>query len=239
MTLAWPAGGHSRRREAAGAEYNSPMIRSASLAAGMILIWSGGALPAAAAAPQSAPIVQPGAPGKPSKVLSPEDLSGVKRPAFTAADVRFMQGMIGHHAQALEMTGLLDTRTESADLRKLAKRIEVSQADEIKMMEEWLTARGQPLPDPHAHHAPGATLMPGMLSAGEMARLAGAKGTAFDRLFLEFMIKHHDGALTMVRELFASPGAGQESEIYAFASDVDADQRMEIDRMGAMLKEMR
>jgi uncharacterized protein (DUF305 family) len=193
----------------------------------------------AAAEPQTPPVIQPGAPGQPSKVLPPDTLATGTRPSFTAADVRFMQGMIGHHAQALEMTTLLETRTESADMRKLAKRIEVSQADEIKMMQEWLTARGQPLPDPHAHHAHGAALMPGMLSADEMARLAAAKGTAFDRLFLEFMIKHHDGALVMVRELFASPGAGQESEIYAFASDVDADQRMEIERMRAMLKELR
>src|SRR6185436_858041 len=96
-------------------------------------------------------------------------------------------------------------------------------------------ARGQPLPDPHAHHAQGAALMPGMLTPEEMARLAAATGEAFDRLFLEFMIKHHEGALTMVKDLFATPGAGQESEIFAFASDVDADQRMEIERMGAML----
>jgi uncharacterized protein (DUF305 family) len=102
------------------------------------------------------------------------------------------------------------------------------------MMQEWLQRRGQPLPDPHAHHK-GGMLMPGMLTADEMARLAAAKGVEFDRLFLEGMIKHHGGALTMVQELFASPGAGQESDIFAFASDVDADQRMEIERMGAML----
>jgi uncharacterized protein (DUF305 family) len=120
-------------------------------------------------------------------------------------------------------------------MRKLALRIEVSQADEIKMMQEWLTRRGQPLPDPPAHHAHGATLMPGMLTAEEMGRLAEAKGATFDRLFLEFMIKHHEGALTMVKELFSTPGAGQDSEIFAFASDVDADQRMEIDRMSSML----
>ena len=203
-----------------------------------IVVLAGG-ITLAAAEPQSAPIVQPGAPGQPSKVLSADKLAKGTRPVFTPADVRFMQGMIGHHAQALEMTKLLETRTESADMRKLAKRIEVSQADEIKMMEEWLTARAQPLPDAHAHHAHGAALMPGMLTGDEMARLAAAKGPAFDRLFLEFMIKHHDGALVMVRELFASPGAGQESEIYAFASDVDADQRMEIERMRAMLKELR
>jgi uncharacterized protein (DUF305 family) len=149
-----------------------------------------------------------------------------------------MQGMIGHHAQALEMTALLATRSSSGDMRKLAQRIEVSQADEIKMMEDWLKSRGQRLPDPHAHHAQGAALMPGMLTAEEMSRLAEAKGAAFDRLFLEFMIKHHEGALIMVKELFDTAGAGQESEIFAFASDVDADQRMEIERMGAMLKEL-
>ena len=184
-------------------------------------------------------VVQPGAPGQPSNLVSADAVAKVPRPVVTAGDVRFMQGMIGHHAQALEMTRLLETRTDSADMRKLAKRIEVSQADEIKMMEEWLTARGQPLPDPHAHHAQGAALMPGMLTSDEMARLAAARGAAFDRLLLEFMIKHHEGALAMVRELFATPGAGQESEIYAFASDVDADQRMEIERMRAMLKELR
>jgi uncharacterized protein (DUF305 family) len=120
-------------------------------------------------------------------------------------------------------------------MRLLAGRIDTSQADEIKMMQEWLQARGQKLPDPHAHHAAGARLMPGMLTAQEMQRLSGARGTAFDRLFLEFMIKHHDGALIMVKDLFATPGAGQEPEMFAFASDVEADQRMEIERMGAML----
>ena len=146
-----------------------------------------------------------------------------------------MQGMIHHHAQALDMTELLATRTNSEDMKKLALRISVSQTDEIKMMRRWLTVRGQEVPGEHAHHMPGAPLMPGMLNAEEMARLAAAKGTEFDRLFLEGMIKHHGGALTMVHDLFATPGAGQDSEIYAFASDVDADQRMEIDRMAAML----
>lgn len=185
-----------------------------------------------------APItVQPGAPGQDTKVLTSTAASALPSPGFTAADVKFMQGMIGHHAQAVEMTGLLSTRSTDPDMKKLAHRIELSQADEIKMMQEWLKQRGQPLPDPHAHHAQGAALMPGMLSAEDMSRLAAASGVDFDRLFLEFMIKHHAGALTMVKELFSAPGAGQESEIFAFASDVDADQRMEIDRMGAMLKE--
>ena len=187
-------------------------------------------------AQQQAPVIQPGAPGQPSKTVTADALAAA-RPTFTPADVRFMQGMIGHHAQALEMTTLLETRTTSDDMRKLAKRIDVSQSDEIKMMQEWLERRGQSLPDPHAHHAHGATLMPGMLTPEEMQRLTAARGTEFDRLFLEGMIKHHRGALTMVERLFASPGAGQDSEIYGFASDVDADQRMEIDRMSAMLQE--
>jgi uncharacterized protein (DUF305 family) len=186
---------------------------------------------------QQPPIVQPGAPGSPSKVITADQVNALAPPRFTAADVQFMQGMIGHHAQALEMTSLLSTSSTDPDMKKLAHRIELSQADEIKMMKEWLQARGQPLPDEHAHHGDGAKLMPGMLTADEMKRLAAATGAEFDRLFLDYMIKHHLGALTMVKGLLATPGAGQESEIFAFASDVDADQRMEIDRMGAMLKE--
>jgi uncharacterized protein (DUF305 family) len=133
------------------------------------------------------------------------------------------------------MTNLLKTRTANDDMRKLALRIEVSQLDEIKMMEGWLEVRGQQVPGTQAMHMHGATLMPGMLTPDEMERLAAAKGAEFDRLFLEGMIKHHGGALTMVHELFDTAGAAQDSEIFAFASDVDADQRMEIDRMGAML----
>jgi uncharacterized protein (DUF305 family) len=131
-------------------------------------------------------------------------------------------------------------------MRKLGLRIQVSQTDEIKMMQQWLQARGQTVPDPHALHMPGMVMpgmdhgpmMPGMLTPEEMAHLAELKGAAFDRFFLEGMIRHHGGALTMVRELFATPGAGQDSDIFAFASDVDADQRMEIDRMNSMLREL-
>jgi uncharacterized protein (DUF305 family) len=183
------------------------------------------------------PIVQPGAPGQESRVVTADKAADLSKVAFTPADVKFMQGMIHHHAQALDMTALVPERTPNPDMRKLAQRIEVSQADEIKMMQRWLQARGQDAPGEHAHHMPGAPLMPGMLTADEMARLAAAKGEAFERLFLEGMIKHHAGALTMVQELFATAGAAQESEVFAFASDVDADQRMEIDRMAAMLKE--
>lgn len=188
---------------------------------------------------QPPPIVQPGAPGESSRIISPQAAATLAPPAHTEADVQFMQGMIGHHAQALEMTGLLKTRTHSEDMRKLARRIEVSQADEITMMREWLERRGAVVPGEHAHHLQGATLMPGMLTPEDMSRLAAANGTAFDSLFLDYMIKHHEGALVMVKDLFAAPGAGQQSDMYAFASEVDADQRMEIARMTSMLGELK
>jgi uncharacterized protein (DUF305 family) len=180
-------------------------------------------------------LVQPGRPGEESKTVAPE--TSVRNAALphTAADTRFMQGMIGHHAQALEMSALVYANSQSDEMKLLAKRIEVSQIDEINMMKGWLTARGEKLPDEHAHHAGDHALMPGMLTQAEMKALAAAKGVAFDRLFLIGMIKHHQGALTMVKELFATAGAGQDAEIFAFASDVDADQSMEIDRMSAML----
>jgi uncharacterized protein (DUF305 family) len=184
------------------------------------------------------PILQPGAPGESSRVITLQKAVEPPEVQHAAADVAFMQGMIGHHAQAIEMVELLDSRTGRDEMRLLGRRIALSQEDEIQMMQGWLTVRGQRLPDPHAHHAPGARLMPGMLTAEEMARLARAKGAEFDRLFLELMVKHHMGALVMVEELFENPGAGQDSEIFAFVSDVVADQRMEIERMAAMLKEI-
>jgi uncharacterized protein (DUF305 family) len=184
------------------------------------------------------PLIQPGAPGVPSHVITTSQAVDLSNVQYSAADVRFMQGMIHHHAQALDMTALIGTRTASEDMRKLALRIELSQADEIKMMQRWLEVRGQEAPSEHAHHAPGAPLMPGMLTPEEMDLLASASGVHFDRLFLEFMIKHHAGALIMVDELFSTAGAGQESEIFAFASDVVADQKAEIERMGAMLQEL-
>jgi uncharacterized protein (DUF305 family) len=191
--------------------------------------------PQAAAPPSSPPtLVQPGAPGQASKPIGATQATDLSKVQYTPADVKFMQGMIGHHAQAVEMVALLKQNTAWDDMRKLGMRIEVSQEDEIKMMQTWLRARGQALPDPHAHHTP-AGMMPGMLTMDEMARLGAARGPMFDRLFLEGMIKHHGGAITMVEELFATPGAGQDGDIYAFASDVVADQKMEIDRMAAML----
>jgi uncharacterized protein (DUF305 family) len=137
----------------------------------------------------------------------------------------------------VEMTTLVDSHTPNEAIRKLALRIHVSQADEITMMERWLSTRGEEVPSAHAHHAMSGTLMPGMLTPEEMSRLSAAKGREFDRLFLEGMIKHHEGALVMVKDLFATPAAAQDSDVFAFATDVDADQRIEIDRMRSMLKE--
>lgn len=189
------------------------------------------------ASPPAAPVVQPGAPGEASRVIDAPAAAAIRLPSFTGADVKFMQGMIHHHAQALDMTGLLRTRTNGERMKQLAQRIELSQKDEIDMMRRWLEARGQEPVGEHALHMPGAPMMPGMLTPEQMAQLAAATGPAFDRLFLEFMIRHHEGALTMVRELFATPGAAQEPDVFAFASEVDADQRMEITRMRALLKE--
>jgi uncharacterized protein (DUF305 family) len=204
-----------------------------------------GAAPAGGDQPK---LIQPGAPGQPSHVVAPQNVPQVH---YTAADVTFMQGMISHHSQAVEMTDLLATRTQSEDMRKLALRISLSQKDEIGMMQHWLQARGQTVPKPgamamdHMDHMEGMdhgdmdhAMMPGMLTPAEMTRLAAAKGPEFDRLFLEGMIKHHGGALYMVQELLKTPGAAQDPDIFAFVSDIDADQRMEIDRMNAMLKEM-
>jgi uncharacterized protein (DUF305 family) len=182
-------------------------------------------------------ILQPGAPGQDTKTIAAEQATDLSKVGHTPADVKFMQGMIGHHAQAVEMVALIADRTASEDLKRLGLRIQVSQEDEMDMMRKWLEARGEKVPGPHSHHEPGG-FMPGMLTAEEMAQLAAAKGKEFDRLFLQGMIKHHIGALTMVEELFKTPGAGQDGEIFAFASDVEADQRMEIERMGAMLREL-
>ncbi len=164
----------------------------------------------------------------------------------TAADVRFMQGMITHHAQAVVMSALIPQRTDNKTLRMLGERITVSQRDEIAMMRSWLADRKEWAPDPLAPNAMGGhdmsmpgmkadAMMPGMLTPEQMTQLAQANGKEFEKLFLAGMIQHHGGALTMVAELFASPGAGQEGTMFRFASDVDADQRAEITRMKAML----
>jgi uncharacterized protein (DUF305 family) len=176
------------------------------------------------------PVVQPGAPGQPVRTLGADAARGAG-PAHTEADVRFMDGMIPHHAQALEMVALVPARATSEAVRAMALRMEISQRDEIGLIERWLRSRGEPVPE-HAGHG---MVMPGMLTPEQMERLDGARGEAFDRLFLESMIQHHEGAITMVRTLFATSGSAQDSEIFQFANDVETDQRIEIDRMQALL----
>ena len=192
---------------------------------------------ASSSSPPATRILQPGAPGQETKAIGVAAATDLSKVRFTEADTKFMQGMIGHHAQAVEMVALIPSRTQNQYMKMLGQRIDISQADEMNMMKKWLEARGQAIPGPHAHHEPGG-MMPGMLTSEEMTALAAATSVEFDRLFLMGMIKHHMGAITMVDELFKTPGAGQDGEIFAFASDVDSDQRMEIDRMGAMLKEL-
>lgn len=163
-------------------------------------------------------------------------------PQAVAADVAFLQGMIAHHAQAITMGVLAPKRTKDGPINSLAERIVVSQRDEIKQMRQWLLDHGAEAPNPLARGAKAQAqhhdhaLMPGMLTAAELAALERATGPAFERLFLESMIKHHEGAITMVDTLFATPGGGQDLMIYRIASDVEADQRAEIARMRALLK---
>ena len=187
---------------------------------------------------QQPPIIQPGAPGEAPRRITAAQATDQRAVGHTFADVIFMQSMIRHHYQALEMTSLREGRSTNETMRLLMLRIQLSQEDEIGAMGAWLKARGQIVPDEHAGHGLAATLMPGMLSIEEMEQLKAATDGEFDRLFLEFMIKHHEGALIMVEDLFATPGAAQDSEVFAFASDVVDDQRAEIGRMAAMLKEL-
>lgn len=179
-------------------------------------------------------IVQPGAPGEPSRVIPPGEAIDLPQVRHTTADVRFMQAMIPHHAQALEMVELVPSRTTREDIRVLARRIELSQADEIRMMRRWLASRGEEVPDEHAHHADDESLMPGMLTAGDMRQLSESQGDMFARRFLAMMIRHHEGALAMVQALFAA-GGGQEPEIFAFATEIESDQAVEIARMRGLL----
>ena len=193
-----------------------------------------------------APIVQPGAPGQRSKTLPPASVRAPSR-APVEADVSFMQGMIHHHSQAVEMVDLLRTRGQSKELQALGERISISQTDEIRFMKQWLEDRGQPLVAGHGHmeHMAGMDhssmgampLMPGMLTQQQMETLANSKGPEFDHLFLTGMIQHHTGALIMVDDLFDVPGAGQDPVLFDFATDIDNTQRAEINIMRGMLKE--
>lgn len=194
-------------------------------------------------------IVQPGAPGQPTRVL-PATTRPTLRPV-SRKDVEFMQGMINHHSQAVEMVALMAGRTENKDIRLLGSRISHSQTDEMKFMSNWLQSRGEPveMQMPKMDHDTGnmagmkmstdAMLMPGMLTPAQMDALRRAKGFEFDRLFLEGMIQHHRGALTMVKELFDTAGAGQEADLFNFATDVDSGQRAEIGIMQIMLDKKR
>lgn len=185
--------------------------------------------------------VQPGLPGQTGRVLTRTQADALPTPPHTPADVAFMAGMIAHHEQALVMTDMVDARTEARDIKLLALRIALSQTDEITLMKTWLRQRNEPVPGEgeHAGHEMmdhgDHGLMPGMLTKDELAQMRAASGVAFEKLFLELMIKHHEGAVFMVAELFGSQGGGQQSEIYSFASDVEADQQMEITRMRRML----
>jgi uncharacterized protein (DUF305 family) len=189
---------------------------------------------------QTPVVVQPGAPGQPTKTLPPSTRATL--PPRSPADVQFMQHMIMHHAQAVEMTALIESHTQKKELRSLGARINRSQADEIKFMKRWLAARGEPI-SPAMPEMPGMDmsshqmLMPGMLTAKQMEALRKAKGEEFDRLFLTGMIQHHKGALAMVKDLFDTAGAGQDAELFNFVTDVDTGQRAEIRIMQTMLGE--
>lgn len=189
-------------------------------------------------------VVQPGAPGQPTKTLPPATRATL--PPRSPKDAEFMQGMIMHHAQAVEMTALIESRTENKELRLLGARISQSQSDEMKLMKRWLEVRGepvsQPMPEMPSMDMPGMDMsnhhqmmMPGMLSPNQMNALRKAKGAEFGRLFLTGMIQHHNGALTMVKDLFETAGAGQDAELFNFATDVDSGQRAEIKIMQKML----
>lgn len=175
-------------------------------------------------------VIIPGAPGEPSRTVTATPTP--KGADFVAADVEFMRGMIHHHNQAITMTGWVPDRTSSTNIRLMAKRMEVSQTDEMDFMRKWLESRGEA-----ADHAHGAGHMPGMLTQEQLDALRGAKGKAFDKLFLAYMTQHHEGALQMVRELYDS-GGGLEPELNQFTLHVDSDQSIEIQRMAELAEKL-
>jgi len=161
---------------------------------------------------------------------------------YTAADIHFMSAMIAHHAQAIDIARWAPTHGASASLQVLAERVINAQKDEIALMQRWLRERQLPVPEARATMTMGGMehvhQMPGMLSAAQLEQLNGAQGKEFDRLFLTFMIQHHQGAVTMVEDLFRSEGAGLDETVFKLASDISADQTTEIDRMQQMLAEL-
>ncbi|MFN3990716.1 MAG: DUF305 domain-containing protein [Erythrobacter sp.] len=194
------------------------------------LLLSGSAMALA----QSVPIIQPGAPGQDSRLLTVDQATRLAAASYTPADVSFMQGMIMHHQQAVDMAVLVKERTNRPELVTIAGRIESSQADEIAFMKGWLAERGEPLGmagmKDHAHHT-----MAGMASPAQMKALAAARGVEFDRLFLTLMITHHDGALTMVKDLLKQPGSAADPVLFQFISDIETEQKGEIERMDKLL----
>jgi len=212
-----------------------PSSAASILAATMLAGLLASAVPAAA---QTAPILKPGAPGQPTRPLSAEQATRIADTSFSPDDVRFMQDMIAHHRQALDMAALVKGRTNRPAIVELARRIEASQADEIRFMTNWLRSRGQPFAAPHpAHmaHAGGPDAVAGMATPAQMAELAAAKGVAFDRLFVERMIAHHQGAVTMAEKLLDLSGSAYEPALQEFVNEVISDQKAEIKRMNALV----
>ena len=185
---------------------------------------------------QDVPIVQPGAPGQDGRDLSAEEAIEIAGNSYSPDDVKFMQDMIPHHNQAVQMAELVSDRTNNQELRDVAGRIDASQVDEIDFMDGWLSDRGEAVPETTAHSAMHMShVMAGMASPEDMARLAELEGTEFDRLFLTLMIAHHEGAVTMVEELLEQPGSAYDPVLFQFVNDVTNDQSQEIERMNAML----
>ena len=185
---------------------------------------------------QNVPIIQPGAPGESARELSAEEAIEIADTSYSPDDVKFMQDMIPHHNQAVQMAALVADRTNRRELLDLAGRIDASQVDEIEFMQQWLQERGERVPDPAAHDAMHTSHeMAGMVSPEDMVRLAQLEDTAFDRLFLKLMITHHEGAVTMVEELLEQPGSAYDPVLFEFASDITNDQAAEIGRMNALL----
>lgn len=186
-----------------------------------------------AATDPGAAIFQPGAPGQPSRQITAAQSVALAKTLVSPADVKFMQDMIMHHAQAVEMVRLLQTRTQRDGMRTLGRRISMSQTAEIGLMRTWLARRGQSGVSEYAHMH---MTMAGMLTPEQMTALAAAHGPEFDRLFLRGMIQHHQGAVRMVKDLLATPGAGDDATLFDFLTNVVADQTAEIGRMNELLK---
>lgn len=230
------------------------MVAAGVLASSAACASAGAAAPSTPAADPHAGHQVPAAtstqPGNPPPAATPSPLlpgdppprPELVRQPYSTADVKFMQGMIPHHAQALIMAGWAKTNGASPQLQLMCERMIISQRDEIAFMRTWLRDRGQFVPPPDAKHLTMEhdgmkhdMLMPGMLTDAELEALSKARGKEWDRLFLIGMIKHHQGAIGMVEELFASHGAAQDDHVYLYASDVYADQQAEIERMELML----